>query len=176
VRVIGVNALPIASAFDEFLIETPVTNPNNVTPEFSPTKSPSKYKYQALKDFLFMLEMEPYIGLGLVSLIPDPSEFDLHLKRATIEMARSRHRPKKIICEQDYQLYLRLSIDDLLNSIAMFPKNVKIQTLIQEFQLTEEMATETITALERNAEASPLVQVVSLSSFVWGRIMKWQCS
>ena len=77
IRTISVNALPMTSMFDEFLIETPITNPNNVRPEFSPIENPSRYKYQALKDFLFMLQLEPYIGLGLVNLIPDPSEFDM---------------------------------------------------------------------------------------------------
>jgi hypothetical protein len=163
VRVIGVNALPLASAFDELLIETPIINPNNTKPEFSPTKSPGKYKYQALKDFLFMLEMEPYIGLGFVNLIPDPREFDLHLMRATMEMARGRYQTEEIICEQDYRLHFKLCIDDLLNSIAMLPRNVKIQTLVQELKLTEEIAAETIAELERNAEASPLIMMQQLN-------------
>ncbi|MDP3211892.1 DUF4238 domain-containing protein [Methylotenera sp.] len=62
VRVIGLHALPMASLFDEFLIMSPIVNPKNVKPKFSPIDSPMSYKYQALKDFLLMLELEPYIG------------------------------------------------------------------------------------------------------------------
>ncbi|HAS8622697.1 TPA: DUF4238 domain-containing protein [Vibrio vulnificus] len=174
VRVIGAHALPLASAFDEFLIETPVTNPNNIRPEFSPTESPSKYKYQALKDFLFMLEIEPFIGLGLVNLIPNPSEFDLSLMRAMMGMARDRARPDEIICEQDRRLYLRLSTEDLLNSIAMMPRGAKIQLLMHQFGLTEEMATESISELELHAEASPLMMLQQMNAGEGGQFMQFR--
>ncbi|WP_051333780.1 DUF4238 domain-containing protein [Aliagarivorans marinus] len=159
VRTIGISALPIASMFDEFLIETPVTNPNNVRPEFSPIENPSRYKYQALKDFMFMLQLEPYIGLGLVNLIPDPSEFDMPLMSAMMEMARERGDRREILNEQDRRLHYRLTTEDLLNSTAMMPKEARIQLLISEFGLDEDDATQSIDALEREAEASPLVML-----------------
>lgn len=62
VRVISENALPMAAIFDEFLIETPIVNPNNVKPEFSPIKSPIKYKYQALKIFSLCLRWSHLLG------------------------------------------------------------------------------------------------------------------
>ncbi len=172
VRTIGVNALPMASVFDEFLIETPITNPNNVRPEFSPTESPSKYKYQALKDFLFMLQIEPFIGLGLVNLVPDPSEFDIELMRAMMEMARDRGQAEDVLCEQDRRLHFRMATEDLLNSIAMMPREAKIQTLISEFGLDEETATQTISELERKAEASPLVMLQKMNAGEGGQLIQ----
>lgn len=157
VRTIGITALPMASMFDEFLIETPVTNPNNVRPEFSSIENPARYKYQALKDFMFMLQLEPYISLGLVNLIPDPSEFDMPLMRAMMEMARERGNRQEILNEQDRRLHFRMSTEDLLNSTAMMPKETRVQLLISEFGLDEDAATQTIDTLEREAEASPLV-------------------
>lgn len=166
VRVISAYALPMASVFDELLIETPITNPNNVKPEFSPVKSPEKFRYQALKDFLFMLEMEPFIGLGLVNIIPNPVDFDLDLMSAMMELAsaRSKTYTRDTLCEQDRQLHYRLSIEDLLNAMAMMPKNVKVQTLIQQFRLSEEEAAEAVSELEHNAEASPLMMLQQMSS------------
>ena len=76
VRVISAHALPMASMFDELLIETPIINPNVLKPEFGQIQSPDKYKYQALKDFLFVLEIEPFIDLGQVNLIPNLADFD----------------------------------------------------------------------------------------------------
>ncbi|GAB7228657.1 hypothetical protein VrSk94_23450 [Vibrio rotiferianus] len=165
VRTIGISALPMASMFDEFLVETPVTNPNNVRPEFSPIENPTRYKYQALKDFMFMLQLEPYIGLGLVNLIPDPSEFDMPLMRAMMEMARERGDRQEILNEQDHRLHFRLFTEDLLNSTAMMPKKARVQLLISKFGLDEDVATQTIDTLEGAAEASPLVmlQQVELS-------------
>jgi len=163
VRVISARALPMASLFDEFLIETPLINPNNIRPEFSPIKSPGQYKYQALKDFLFMLEMEPFIGLGLVNIIPDPSEFDIVLMKAIMDMARCRDHEKEIKCDKDWRFHIRLSIDDFLNTISMMSTKVKIQTLIHEFGVTEEMATETVVERSRHSELSPLVMLQPLN-------------
>ncbi|WP_447791039.1 DUF4238 domain-containing protein [Pseudomonas farris] len=176
VRVISAHALPMASVFDELLIETPITNPNNIKPEFSQIKSPEKYKYQALKDFLFMLEMEPFIGLGLVNLIPNPAEFDLDLMSAMMEMAsaRSQTRTKDILCEQDRQLHFRLAIEDLLNAMAMMPRDAKIQTLVHQFGLAEEEAIEAISELEHHAEASPLMMLQQVSSGGGGQFIQFK--
>ncbi|EOI6870001.1 TPA: DUF4238 domain-containing protein [Yersinia enterocolitica] len=173
-RVISENALPMASIFDEFLVETPITNPNNIRPEFSPIESPGKYKYQALKEFIFMLQMEPFIGLGLVNLIPDPSEFDMTLMRAMVEMARGRNQVEETLCERDRRLCYRLAIEDLLNSTAMMPRERRIQILINEFGLEEAAAIQFITELERNAEASPLIILQQLPLENSGQLMQFR--
>ncbi|WP_263146821.1 hypothetical protein [Shewanella sp. SW24] len=51
----------------------------------------------------------------------------------------------------------------MLNSIAMMPREAKIQTLIREFGLDKENATQTIEELERKAEASPLVMLQKMN-------------
>ncbi|MEI7087755.1 DUF4238 domain-containing protein [Pectobacterium carotovorum] len=173
-RVIGENALPMASIFDEFLVELPVTNPNNIRPEFSPTKSPGKYKYQALKEFIFMLQMEPFIKLGLVNLIPNPSEFDMALMRAMMDMAEDRGQLGEILCERDRRLSYRLGIEDLLNSTAMMPRESRIQILVNEFGLEKAAATQAITELERNAEASPLIILQHLPVDNGGQFMQFR--
>lgn len=155
-RTIGNNALPMASMFDEYLIETPVTNPNIIRPEFSPIENPAKFKYQALKEFMFMLALEPYIGLGFVNLIPDPSEFDLPLMKAMMEMASARGDSHNLITEQDRRLHFKLSIEDLLNSTALLPRQARIQLLIEEFGMVEDGANQLVDELDREAESSPL--------------------
>ncbi|EAZ98531.1 hypothetical protein MELB17_00320 [Marinobacter sp. ELB17] len=174
VRIIRTHALPMASVFDEFLIEMPITNPNNVRPEFSPTESPGSYKYQALKDFLFMLEIEPFIERGLVNLIPDPSEFDLDLMGAFMEMARARGKSEDIVCEEDRQLAFGLMTEDILNSTAMMPTEVKIQMLIDQFGLSNLEATGMVSELESNAEASPLMILQSVGTVKSGQFIQYR--
>lgn len=157
VRTIGKYALPFASLFDEFLIENPIPNPNNLRSEFSPIQSPEKYKYQALKDFLFMLALEPYIRCGLVNLIQNPNSFDLHLMRAMMNLASNRN--SKIVSKKDEKLFLGLFTEDLLNSMYMMPQATKKQVLMQEFNLSEESALRSIDLLEQNAEASSLTML-----------------
>lgn len=161
-RTIFLNALPMASLFDEFLIESPILNPNNVIPELNPINFPEKYKYQALKDFMFMLQLEPYIGLGLINLIPDPSEFDIELMKAMMDMAKDRSRSKKILSAQDVHIHTRLATEDIINSIATMPRDYKIQFLIQELGVDESFAEKAISELEQNAEASPFMMLQKL--------------
>jgi uncharacterized protein YchJ len=169
VRVVGFRALPMASLFDEYLIMSPIVNPNNVNPEFSPTEAPAKYKYQALKDILLTLELEPYIGYGLVSLIPDPSNFDLSLMKSMMEMAQSRRGTVK--SQQDIETYRKLAIEDYLNSIHMMPRDLKIRSLVGEFGMPEEVAAQSIDMLEANAEASPLTMLQPLQPGDGGQLM-----
>lgn len=171
VRVIGLHALPMASLFDEFLIESPIVNPNNVKLEFSPTDSPANYKYQALKDFLLMLELEPYIGYGLINLIPDPSNFDLNLMKAMMDMATTRRRT--VASERDRVAYTKLAIEDYLNSIHMMPRNVKIRSLVSDFGMPEDVAAQSIDKLETNAEASPLTMLQPIQTGGDGQFMQF---
>jgi len=149
VRNIGVYALGMATHFDEILIENPIINPNTVKEEFSPIENPSRYKYQALKDFSFMLTLEPLIGVGLVNLIPDPIVFDQQLHREMISLARERKA--NIRSERDHRLHFRLTTQDLLNSTHSMPTDMKVQMLMSEFGLTEDKAMSAIDELEENA-------------------------
>ncbi len=163
VRVIGRHALPLASLFDEFLIESPIVNPINVKPEFSQIHSPRKFKCQALKDFLFMLELEPFIADGLINLIPSPVEFDQELMRSMFDSAKARSKAsgRGVVCEKDVLLHNRLANEDFLNSIALQSRDQKEQALIESFRLSEEKASEIVTAWEHD-HTSPLVLLQSL--------------
>ncbi|WP_204308365.1 hypothetical protein, partial [Escherichia coli] len=85
----------------------------------------------------FMLQMEPFIRLGLINLIPDPSEFDMPLMRGMMEMAKERSLKQQILTNQDQHLLTSISIEDLLNSTAIMPREARIQLLIHEFGLDE---------------------------------------
>lgn len=106
-----------------------------------------------------MLQLEPYIGLGLVNLIPDPSEFDMPLMRAVMEMAGKRFKEKHILNEQDRQLHFGMCIEDLLNSTSMMSREARVNLLISQFGLDKDHATQTIDLLEQKAEVSPLVML-----------------
>jgi len=174
VRVIGLHALPMASLFDEFLIESPIINSRNVKPEFSPVESPSQYKYQALKDFTFMLELEPYIGYGLINLIPDPSSFDQNLMRSMMDMASSRRGAVESEC--DKEAHTKLAIEDYLNSIHMMPKDVKVRSLINDFCIPENLAFQLIDTLEANAEKSPLAMLQPIKPNEGGQLIQFSMS
>jgi len=169
VRVIGLHALPMASLFDEYLIESPVVNPNNVKPEFNPIESPSAYKCQALKDFLLMLDLEPYIGYGLINLIPDPSNFDHNLMKAMMDMATFRRGT--VESKRDRKVLFKLQIEDYLNSIHMMPRGVKTRSLVSEFGMPEDVAAQSIDTLDANSEKSPLTMLQPIQPGDGGQLM-----
>lgn len=154
VRVIGAHALAVAPYFDEFLIENPIVIPHTVNPEFSPLESPNSYKYQALKDFLFMLTLEPFIDLGLINLIPSPSDFDLYLLREMMDLAKARSGDA--LGGRDQALHFQLATEDLLNSTHSMPRDMKVRMLISEFSLTKDKAVSIVNELEANPEGGQL--------------------
>ncbi len=170
VRRIGKHALSMSAHFDEFLIQHPFINPNNVKPEFSPVVTPSSYKYQALKDFLFMLTIEPYIYSGLVNLFPDPCCFDNNLHREMLEMATSRKG--KLISHSDSELHIHLMTEDLLNATYMEPWDTRKRMLLNEFShLTEKQAEEVIGDLDEKAKIDPLMPLQKLIVGKGGQFM-----
>lgn len=171
VRVIGQFALPMASLFDELLIENPIINPSNVKLEFSPIEQPGKYKYQALKEILLMLELEPYIYHGLINLIPDPSNFDLNLMKAMMTMARSRNEIS--ISQRDIKAHEKLMTEDYLNSIHMLPRNMKLRSLVSDFGMSEDAAGRMIDRLDADADASPLCMIQPIQPGAGGQFMQF---
>lgn len=173
VRSIHKNAIPAAAMFEEFLIQTPIVNPNNLKPEFNPIKSPNQYKYQAIKDFLFMLDLEPYIDYGYINLIPDPSEFDLELKKAMFSMAKKRNHIEDIKSRVDHEIYCQLTVEDILNATAMMPLDNRIKMLTNKFNLTEIEAIKFLNEFGNYFETSPLTLLQTLSSEKSGQFIQY---
>ena len=123
-RTIGRCALSMTPYFDELLIQHPFVNPNNVNPEFSPVESPKRYKSQILKDIMFLLVLEPFVGSGLVNLIPDLCWFDNHLQRQMLDMATKR-RGHNNISEQDKEIFINLNKDSIFHTITSLPDHMK---------------------------------------------------
>lgn len=83
-------ALGAALYFGELIIEHPFLHAGTVKKEFSPVENPKAYRQEILKTILFFLEVMPLVEAGLVNLVPDPCNFDLHLRDQMLHMARAR--------------------------------------------------------------------------------------
>jgi hypothetical protein len=62
---------------DELVLVNPFVNAHGVRPEFSPIKSPAKFKEQTLRNVVVLLLLEPAIAAGRVHLVPDPLDYDV---------------------------------------------------------------------------------------------------
>lgn len=158
VRAMVNNVLPKSSMFDEFLIAMPIVSPNNIRSEFNPLDNPGRYKYQALKDFLFMLTVEPFIARGLINLIPDPSDFDLNLLRAVLDMARGRDKARadELACAKEVAFQQSLLLEDLINSMPLMPDSAINMLLVKQFKMREEDAAAITGGMSSYTKNSPL--------------------
>lgn len=84
------NVLRFGLYADELLIVDPFHNPWCLARDYNPLEKPDQFRADTLRLILFVALLEPWIRSGLVTLIPDPSDFDYSLRRKTCELARER--------------------------------------------------------------------------------------
>ena len=83
-------ALAAPLYFGELIVAHPFVHAGIMKKEMSPTGNPKSYRQEFLKTILFFLNVMPLVDLGLVNLIPDPCDFDFHLREQMMSMARAR--------------------------------------------------------------------------------------
>lgn len=76
--------------FGELIVSHPFVNSGVLKKEMRPTENPKQYRQEFVKTVLFFLNVMPLVDFGLVNLIPDPCDFDFHLRRQMMRMARDR--------------------------------------------------------------------------------------
>ncbi|MDO8684629.1 MAG: hypothetical protein Q7N50_14275, partial [Armatimonadota bacterium] len=84
------NVFRFALYTDEILIVNPLVNPWCRKKEYNPLEAPDQFKMDTLKLLFFLFSLAPWIGAGLVTLIPDPGDFDSVLRVKTWSSARKR--------------------------------------------------------------------------------------
>ncbi|MGH0315149.1 DUF4238 domain-containing protein [Sinorhizobium meliloti] len=94
-------AIGSALYFGEILIQHPFVHPGTLNKQFRPTEHPHKYRAEFLKAMLFFISVMPLVEAGLVNLIPDPCNFDFHLRDQMMWMARERSASLKLNISDD---------------------------------------------------------------------------
>jgi hypothetical protein len=75
---------------DQILILNPFINPNVMTDEMNPIRRPGEWRLQTLRVIYQLAQLAPWITAGLVTLIPDPGDFDRPLRLKTWNLAAKR--------------------------------------------------------------------------------------
>jgi hypothetical protein len=83
-------ALATPLYFGELIVAHPFVHSGTMKKEMSPTGNPKSYRQEFLKTILFFLNVMPLVDFGLINLIPDPCDFDFHLREQMMTMARAR--------------------------------------------------------------------------------------
>jgi hypothetical protein len=127
-RTINESVVGMCIYADEIVLINPFIHPLCINEEMRPTKSPGQYKQETLKNVLLILQLEPLIDAGIVSLIPDPCIFDYPLRESIKSEAKKRHSNLKrtdeqaAVLKQDFENFKKVQFDDYSRSIFSLPK------------------------------------------------------
>ncbi|WP_299346513.1 DUF4238 domain-containing protein [uncultured Maritalea sp.] len=131
-KLISEFALGASVYFGEIIMQHPFINPMSLAKDKRPTEDPHAYRGEVLKSLLAFLSIFPLVEAGRVHLIPDPWDFDLHLRNQTMRMAEARRaqfsfnpkddaRMKAIFDEDLDRMMLGLPNEALLSQLAQAP-------------------------------------------------------
>lgn len=118
---IDVFVLGAAPYFGELIVQTPFLHAGTVNKDFSPIENPHKYRHEFLKTVVLFLKVIPFVDMGFINLIPDPCDFDLHLRDQMMGMAQSRNRGAKIDIDEEPGVQ-KLAEEDFKRSIQAMPR------------------------------------------------------
>jgi hypothetical protein len=122
--------------------------------EMSPTGNPKSYRQEFLKTILFFLNVMPLVDLGLINLIPDPCDFDFHLREQMMSMARAR--APRFDPEDDPRLQKTMEEDNRRSIMLMPPDAMRRQLRKLKPDLSDEEAEAAMRGGVRMRERDPL--------------------
>ncbi|MCL4353942.1 SEC-C domain-containing protein, partial [Patescibacteria group bacterium] len=122
---------------EEILVVSPFLAPLTMREEFSPLYNPRQYRQDTLELIYFALSIAPWIEAGIVNMIPNPMDFDFHLRKEIYSMATARYEANKeefdkeiksIADDEGKQEYkrmmMRMPVDSLRRRLKEFKPNL----------------------------------------------------
>jgi hypothetical protein len=154
-RTILSSVVGLSMYFDEILMINPFVNPNCVSKEYNPVKSPDQYKQDTLKNIFLIMEIMPFIEAGIINLIPNPCDFNYTLRTQIMEMAKSRlknWKPDPV----EKEIHMKLFEQDYKNVIYGMPEDALkryIKSIMTES--TDKEITDLVAYMKRKREKDP---------------------
>lgn len=140
--------------FGELILAHPFVHPGTMKKEMSPIGNPKSYRQEFLKTILLFLDVMPLVDLGLINLIPDPCDFDFHLRKQMMSMAQDR--ATRFDPKDDPRLQMTVE-EDSRRSIMLMPTDAmrrRIRKLNPD--LSEDEVERVMRASMRMREHDPL--------------------
>ncbi|MFS8147639.1 DUF4238 domain-containing protein [Rhizobium sp. BR 249] len=116
--------------FNEVIMENPFVHPGTVKKEFSPIYNPKSFHHEFLKCAFLFISLMPLIEDGVLNLIPDPSNFDHHLRDQMMTLAQQRSSLSGAAPKPDARIKW-LMADDFRKSMLVLPEDVRRRQIKQ---------------------------------------------
>jgi len=114
-------ALGLSLYFDQLLIQDPFIYPRAVNKKFSPLENPSGFRQEFLRSVVLFMAIMPLVERGLVTLFPDPCNFDFHLRDQMIDMAEFRTQGMEFDPKEEAGL-VELMEEDHKRAMLLLPR------------------------------------------------------
>ena len=148
-------ALAAPLYFGELIVAHPFIHPGVMKKELRPTEDPKSYRQEFLKTIMFFLNVMPLVELGLVNLIPDPCDFDFHLREQMMNMASARDL--RVGPKDDHRLMKTMKEDHQRSVMhVMPPDSMRRKLRTMKLDISDEEIEATMYAFERMKERDPL--------------------
>ncbi|MGF1631250.1 MAG: DUF4238 domain-containing protein [Kiloniellaceae bacterium] len=154
--VISNYALGLSLYFDELLIQHPFIHPRSVSKEYSPLEYPATYRQEFLNSVALIIAMMPLVDCGLVTLFPDPCNFDIHLRDQMRQMAKLRSHGIESDPKEEAG-FIELMQEDQKRSMLLMPREaLRRQVQRQSPELDETAVEAVLRDFDRYRELDPL--------------------
>jgi Protein of unknown function (DUF4238) len=149
-------ALSLSLYFDELLIEHPFIHPRSLNKKFSPLEHPKTFRQEFLKSVVLFMAIVPLVEQGLVTLFPDPCNFDLHLRDQMFEMAKFRSQGLKVEPKEEAG-FMEIMKEEKKRSMLLLPRDVLRRQVLQKSpDLDERAINAVLDGFDRLREQDPL--------------------
>ena len=105
---------------------------------------------------MFFLNVMPLVDLGLINLIPDPCDFDFHLREQMMSMAQARSASTRFDPKSDPRLHKQMEEDSRRSMMLMPPDAMRRQLRKLMSHLDEAQVEAAMRYTERTKEEDPL--------------------
>jgi uncharacterized protein YchJ len=116
--------------FGEVIVQNPFLISRTVREDKRPTEHPRQYRGEALKTLMTFFQLMPLVEAGLITLVPDPCDFDFHLRHQIMAMARARSGTIKVDPSDDPRLEAVME-EDMRRMMLNMPKDALAERMLE---------------------------------------------
>lgn len=149
-------ALAAPLYFGELFVAHPFIHSGVIAKKYRPTENPKSYRQDFLKSVIFFMMIMPLVELGLVNLIPDPCDFDFHLRKQMLSMAEARATAVRLDPDREPRLKEHMEADALRSMMLMSPDTLRRRLRKLNPGMSDEELEATIRFAEHKREFDPL--------------------
>lgn len=154
--------------FGELIVQSPFVHAGAVAKKFNPVENPKAFRSEFLRSVLFFMTTMPLVEIGLVNLIPDPCDFDYHLRRQMMQMAEARAPWIDAHMDKEFRIKEILDADHKRTMMTLPPDALRSMIERSSPEIDADRREQVLAYMLRTRENDPLAVIQDDSLFGGG--------